>query len=99
MESVDQLKSLAGASDGPEHPALDKTSHISMASRAIHADDSFKQTTDVTPTMHLSTTFRYEDDPEKLVMAKEAPVNLPMSTIRDDLYWCLITTSASSLAS
>ncbi|KAI9670216.1 MAG: hypothetical protein M1831_006429 [Alyxoria varia] len=73
MESVEQLKSVAGATNGTEAPATDKTSDMSMASRAIHADDSYKQTTDVSPAMHLSTTFHYEDDPEKLVMAKEAP--------------------------
>ena len=38
----------------------------SSATRAIHADDFLNTGKDVAPPMHVSTTFRYEEDPEKL---------------------------------
>ena len=34
------------------------------STRALHADDYLNLVTDVAPPIHLSTTFRYPDDPE-----------------------------------
>jgi hypothetical protein len=39
---------------------------LSLASRLIHADDHISVHRAVAPAMHVSTTFRYNDDPELL---------------------------------
>ncbi|KAJ9645416.1 uncharacterized protein PV06_07884 [Exophiala oligosperma] len=41
-------------------------SSLSPATQAIHADDPLNLVDDVAPPIHVSTTFRYEKDPEKL---------------------------------
>lgn len=45
---------------GPESRTL------SLASRAVHADDHISAHRAVAPAMHVSTTFRYSDDPDSL---------------------------------
>ena len=49
----------------------DELSEMSTATQAIHADDHFKATEDVAPPMHVSTTFRYPDEPDQLVPHEE----------------------------
>lgn len=39
---------------------------LSLSSRAVHADDGIQAHRAVAPAMHVSTTFRYSDDPEQL---------------------------------
>ena len=41
---------------------------------AIHADDYLNRVPDVAPPLHVATTFRYADDPDKLVPARELDV-------------------------
>lgn len=54
----------------PERPAGRASSFgahkLSMASLTVHADDYINSNQAVAPPMHVSTTFRYSDDPEKL---------------------------------
>lgn len=40
---------------------------IGTSTRSLHADDALNVVSDVAPPMHLSTTFRYSDDPSALV--------------------------------
>jgi O-acetylhomoserine/O-acetylserine sulfhydrylase-like pyridoxal-dependent enzyme len=40
--------------------------HPQPATLALHADDALNNVTDVAPPIHLSTTFRYSDNPEEL---------------------------------
>lgn len=48
-------------------PELNKSvAGLSLASRAVHADDKISAHRAIAPAMHVSTTFRYHDDPEKL---------------------------------
>ncbi|CAG8253248.1 unnamed protein product [Penicillium salamii] len=42
------------------------------STRSLHADDALNVVTDVSPPLHLSTTFRYPNDPSKLVPAADA---------------------------
>ncbi|CAG7919512.1 unnamed protein product [Penicillium olsonii] len=49
------------------------------STRSLHADDSLNVVTDVSPPIHLSTTFRYSNDPSKLVPAADATFD-PAST-------------------
>lgn len=41
---------------------------------ALHADDIMNNVTDVSPPIHLSTTFRYTENPDELVPESEAHV-------------------------
>ncbi|RMJ22501.1 cystathionine [Aspergillus sp. HF37] len=43
------------------------SNHSHSSTKALHADDRLNQVADVAPPMHVSTTFRYPNDPEKLV--------------------------------
>ncbi|KAK4240697.1 hypothetical protein C8A03DRAFT_31187 [Achaetomium macrosporum] len=40
---------------------------LSLSSRSVHADDHTNDHAAVAPPMHVSTTFRYADEPDKLV--------------------------------
>lgn len=44
---------------------------LSLATLSIHADDPINHTTDVAPPLHVATTFRYSEDPAKLVPSKD----------------------------
>ncbi|EPS31014.1 hypothetical protein PDE_05968 [Penicillium oxalicum 114-2] len=44
---------------------------MGTSTRSLHADDVLNVVADVAPPMHLSTTFRYSDDPSALVPAAE----------------------------
>ncbi|KAJ9294360.1 hypothetical protein DTO271G3_6935 [Paecilomyces variotii] len=46
-------------------PANNSSAH--PATRALHADDPLNQVTDVAPPIHLSTTYRYPNEPEDLI--------------------------------
>ncbi|KAI4115972.1 MAG: hypothetical protein LQ345_003527 [Seirophora villosa] len=43
--------------------------------QAIHADDSLNNFEDVAPPMHVSTTFRYTNDPDRLIPAADAEIS------------------------
>ncbi|RYP55399.1 hypothetical protein DL769_010204 [Monosporascus sp. CRB-8-3] len=56
-----------GNSDGPGENGLDQhLASLSLSARAVHADDYLNSHQAVAPPMHVSTTFRYNRDPEKL---------------------------------
>ncbi|KAL4878315.1 pyridoxal phosphate-dependent transferase [Aspergillus karnatakaensis] len=44
---------------------------VGASTRSLHADDILNVVPDVTPPIHVATTFRYPDDPEKLTPAAE----------------------------
>jgi cystathionine beta-lyase len=46
----------------------------SVSTLSLHADDALNVVTDVVPPMHVATTFRYSNDPSKLVPAADATV-------------------------
>ncbi|KAF7122592.1 hypothetical protein CNMCM5793_000617 [Aspergillus hiratsukae] len=41
------------------------------ATKALHADDRLNLVTDVAPPIHLSTTFRYSNDPDQLIPSED----------------------------
>ncbi|OJD17984.1 hypothetical protein AJ78_01941 [Emergomyces pasteurianus Ep9510] len=41
------------------------------STQALHADDALNLVADVAPPIHLSTTFRYPDDPEQLIPSED----------------------------
>jgi O-acetylhomoserine/O-acetylserine sulfhydrylase-like pyridoxal-dependent enzyme len=44
------------------------------ATLAVHADDVLNNVTDVAPPIHLSTTYRFAENPDDLITANERPV-------------------------
>ena len=40
--------------------------HLSLSARTVHADDYLNSHPAVAPPMHVSTTFRYNRDPDRL---------------------------------
>ncbi|KAJ5175640.1 uncharacterized protein N7482_001517 [Penicillium canariense] len=44
---------------------------VGTSTRSLHADDLLNVVSDVAPPLHLSTTFRYSNDPEALVPAAD----------------------------
>lgn len=52
---------------GPESLAAAFGHRLSLSTRAMHADDYVNSHPAVAPPMHVSTTFRYHQDPDKLV--------------------------------
>ena len=56
--------------------APEAISNLSISSRAIHADDVLNSgRQDVAPALHVSTTYRYASDPEKLVPYSDLDVD------------------------
>jgi cystathionine gamma-synthase len=52
--------------DGPGKLAAVFDRQLSIASLALHADDYINTHPAVAPPMHVSTTFRYADNPDEL---------------------------------
>ena len=50
------------------------------STKALHADDVLNLVTDVAPPIHLSTTFRYPNDPDQLVPSEDPVVGLSQHT-------------------
>lgn len=44
------------------------------STRALHADDRLNQVSDVAPPLHLSTTYRFPNDPERLIPSEDPVV-------------------------
>jgi hypothetical protein len=44
----------------------EEIARLSLSSQTVHADDFISAHRAVAPAMHVSTTFRYSDDPEEL---------------------------------
>ncbi len=52
--------------EGPGKLAAAFERELSLASRAIHADDYINNHQAVAPPLHVSSTYRYSHDPDKL---------------------------------
>lgn len=61
---------------------------LSLSSRAVHADDGIQSHRAVAPAMHVSTTFRYSDDPEQLKSWDNIDVSALNLSIPSSLVWC-----------
>jgi hypothetical protein len=66
--------SLSTLSIDDSHASAENLSKMSFSSRAIHADDYLNDGQDVAPPLHVSTTFRYSRNPDKLVALAHATV-------------------------
>lgn len=66
---------IAGARSGLESAVAG----LSLASRAVHADNGIQSHRAVAPAMHVSTTFRYNDDPDALKAWDNTDVSADLS--------------------
>lgn len=63
---IDEVETGAVADTGVAPEQLDAVAGLSLASRAVHADDGIAAHRAIAPAMHVSTTFRYNPDPSQL---------------------------------
>ncbi|KAI5866442.1 cystathionine beta-lyase [Durotheca rogersii] len=56
----------AGAGPSDSTTQASKLRHLSLSAQTIHADDFLNSHQSVAPPMHVSTTFRYNRDPDQL---------------------------------
>lgn len=77
------LKDVSSAPDGTAgaRTGLDSSlARLSLASRAVHADEGIQSHRAVAPAMHVSTTFRYSDDPDALKAWDNTDVSVHLSS-------------------
>lgn len=66
-------------------PPASKNLHHHPSTRALHADDKLNQVVDVAPPIHLTTTFRFPEDPNKLIPSKDPVVRVFIENTRENL--------------
>jgi hypothetical protein len=64
---------------GALHAAFGR--QLSLASRSVHADDFTNAHPAVAPPMHVSTTFRYSENPDELVPWSDTDVSSCAGTV------------------
>jgi cystathionine beta-lyase/cystathionine gamma-synthase len=57
---------LNGHENGVDHTPDDCLANLSLSSKTVHADDYLNKGQDVAPPLHVSTTYRYDRDPNAL---------------------------------
>ena len=83
MSAPNKVKTDADAYTGPEKLASAFDRPLALSSRAIHADDYINNHQAVAPPLHVSTTYRYSDDPEQLENLLNVSVCcVPSSTVQ-----------------
>jgi hypothetical protein len=69
------------AEDYSPDPGL---ANLSLSSKTVHADDCLNKGRDVAPPLHVSTTFRYNSDPDQLKVHRGEDVSpTPTSVQRE----------------
>jgi len=58
-----------------DHEVSHELSKLSLSSQTMHADDYLNTYADVAPALHVSTTFRYPQDPNSLVPSADMKVS------------------------
>lgn len=64
--NLKDVSSIPEGTEGAQVGLGSKLAGLSLASRAVHADNGIQSHRAVAPAMHVSTTFRYNDDPDAL---------------------------------
>ncbi len=67
--------SVNGHQNGADYTPSDDLEKLSLSSKTIHADDFLNKGQDVAPPMHVSTTFRYNKNPDALKAWNELDVS------------------------
>ncbi|KAI9650488.1 hypothetical protein NHQ30_000504 [Ciborinia camelliae] len=64
-------RGLDGQQELKDHTEGHGLSSLSLSSQTVHADDFLNKGQDVAPALHVSTTFRYSDNPDDLVAVSD----------------------------
>jgi hypothetical protein len=64
-----------GSHQNQDHNLNTGLTTLSLSSKTIHADDFLNIGPDVAPPLHVSTTFRYNNNPDALIPAVDHKVN------------------------
>jgi hypothetical protein len=72
---------LNGQQNGEDHSLDHGLASLSLSSQSIHADDFLNKGQDVAPPLHVSTTFRYDKNPDALMPWAERDVFRPSTRI------------------
>jgi hypothetical protein len=68
---------LNGQQNLEDHSVDQGLAALSLSSKSIHADDYLNRGRDVAPPLHVSTTFRYNRDPDALQTLASLDVSSP----------------------
>lgn len=74
----------APAANGVHPPPVQ--AQYSLATRGIHADDPLHHSQDVAPPLHVSSTYRYGSDPDRLVPEWQLPDPEPGAPVNSFIY-------------
>ncbi|TDZ34864.1 putative trans-sulfuration enzyme [Colletotrichum spinosum] len=66
-----------GAASGSGSDSADALRNLSLATRTVHADDGISSHRAVAPAIHVSTTFKYNSDPDLLKAGENTDPNAP----------------------
>ena len=81
-----ELPVLNGQSNGQQnhdaHHIERELAKLSLSSKTMHSDDFLNIGHDVAPPLHVSTTFRYSNNPDALLPAADREVRAYDSTSR-----------------
>ncbi|EKJ77797.1 hypothetical protein FPSE_02031 [Fusarium pseudograminearum CS3096] len=78
--NLKDISSVPGDTEGAQAGLHNKLAGLSLASRAVHADNGIQSHRAVAPAMHVSTTFRYNDDPDALRAWDNTDPNNPLDS-------------------
>lgn len=71
----------------PENKGSGAKPELALASLSVHADDHISAHRAVAPAMHVSTTFRYSDNPDDLVPDENVDVRIRPSGVPSHRAW------------
>jgi cystathionine gamma-synthase len=83
--NLKDISSVPDGTAGAQAELDDKLAGLSLSSRAVHADNGIQSHRAVAPAMHVSTTFRYSDDPDALRSWDNTDVSADLSLNRHDI--------------
>lgn len=78
-------QSLNSEEIAQDHSVNSHLASLSLSSRTVHADDYLNVGQDVAPALHVSTTFRYDRNPDNLLPWTERDVCLILSFSHSNL--------------
>lgn len=73
---------LNGQQDLNDYTSDHGLSSLSLSSKTVHADDFLNKGQDVAPPLHVSTTFRYSNNPDELVALSDLDVRISPHILR-----------------
>jgi cystathionine beta-lyase len=79
---------VSGSENAEDHRPDPGLANLSLSSKTIHADDYLNKGRDVAPPLHVSTTFRYNRDPDQLKAHRKEDVRSTHNAIAKSTDLC-----------